>query len=72
MQQPPDRRQRTTSSRREDTVVALNKLFLGDTDAAGNADATAWRTIGYNLDGLISTKNGTNHCKAQKAAHRRA
>ncbi|MFO0569842.1 MAG: hypothetical protein U0263_29600 [Polyangiaceae bacterium] len=51
-----------------DTVVALNKLFLGDTDYSGNPDPNAWRTIGYNLDGLISTKNGTNHCKYQEGA----
>ncbi|MBK7582248.1 MAG: hypothetical protein IPI67_18835 [Myxococcales bacterium] len=51
-----------------DTVVALNKLFLGDTDYSGNPDPNAWRTIGYNLDGLVSTKNGTNHCKYQEGA----
>lgn len=51
-----------------DTVVAMNKLFLGDTDFAGNPDPNAWREIGYNLDGIISTKTGTNHCKYQDGA----
>lgn len=50
------------------TVIAMRKLFLGDTDASGNPDINAWRKIGYNLDGLISTKNGTNHCKPQPGA----
>jgi len=50
------------------TVIAMRKLLLGDTDASGNPDPNAWRDIGYNLDGLISTKNGTNHCKPQEGA----
>jgi len=50
------------------TVVAMRKLLLGDTDANGNPDPNAWRDIGYNIDGLISTKNGTNHCKPEEGA----
>jgi hypothetical protein len=51
------------------TVVALDELFLGDTDpATGQVDSNAWRKIGYNIDGLVSTKNGTNHCKPVEGA----
>jgi hypothetical protein len=48
------------------TTIALNKLFLGETDRSGQADSSAWRDYGYNIDNLISTKTGTNHCKAQQ------
>ncbi len=44
------------------TVVGLNKLFVGETDRQGNTDPNAWRDYGYNIDGIISTKTGTNHC----------
>jgi hypothetical protein len=43
-------------------TLALNKLFLGETDRNGEADVNAWKSYGYNLDGIISTKTGTNHC----------
>ena len=51
-----------------DVVVAMNKLFLGDTGFDGQPNAQAWKTMGYNLDGLLSTKSGSNHCKPQKGA----
>lgn len=47
-------------------TVAVNKLFLGETDRAGNTDSTAWKDYGYNIDNLISTKTGTNHCKPKE------
>jgi hypothetical protein len=51
------------------TVIAVDQLFLGDTDPnTGQLDSNAWRHIGYNLDGLISTKYGTNHCKPVEGA----
>lgn len=66
--QPPAKGSGAPAAGSGDTVVAINKLFLGDTDFSGNPDPNAWRTIGYNLDGIVSTKNGTNHCKYQEGA----
>jgi hypothetical protein len=65
---PPDAPTGPAAAGATPTVIALNKLLLGDTDADGTANASAWRTLGYNIDGLISTKNGTNHCKPQTGA----
>jgi hypothetical protein len=48
------------------TTIALNKLFLGETDRNAQPDSNAWRDYGYNIDNLISTKTGKNHCKAQQ------
>jgi hypothetical protein len=48
-----------------DSVVSVNQLFLGDTDRFGNSDPMAWQLYGYNIDGILSTKTGTNHCKPQ-------
>jgi hypothetical protein len=50
-----------------DTVVlAMNKLFLGDTDRNGTASTTAWKKYGYNLDGKVSTKAAKDLCKPPK------
>lgn len=44
-------------------VLAINKLFLGDTDRNGNADPDAWKSYGYNLDNFKSTAASKNVCK---------
>ena len=41
---------------------ALKTLLLGDTTRAGQASPTAWKDYGYNLDGLVSTKDSTDVC----------
>src|SRR4051794_26238460 len=47
-----------------DTVFAVSKLYLGDVDRDGTADApNGWKHFGFNLDGFISTKTSTNLCK---------
>ena len=46
------------------TTLAINKLFLGDTDRNGTPSTTAWKDYGYDLDGYKSTKNSVTHCKA--------
>ena len=52
-----------------ETTLAVSKLYLGDTDRAGNASSSAWKDYGYNLDGIISTKSGTNHCQPVEGAN---
>jgi hypothetical protein len=66
--QPPANPGGPTAAGASITVIAADKLLLGDTDPSGYPNASAWRSLGYNIDGLISTKNGTNHCKPQAGA----
>ena len=47
----------------EGVVLAINKLFLGDTDRSGNPDPNAWKNYGYNLDNYASTVSSKNVCK---------
>lgn len=44
------------------TVLAVKVLYLGDKNASGQPDPNAWKSIGYDLDGLISKPTDTNHC----------
>ena len=41
---------------------ALHDLFLGDTDRMGVSSANAWKTIGYDLDGKVTTANSKDVC----------
>ncbi len=51
------------------TVLAISKLYLGDTDKQGNPDPNAWKSLGYDIDGIVSTPHGTNHCKPVDGAN---
>ncbi len=44
---------------------AIHHLYIGDTDPNPTymTDPAAWKTIGYNLDGLDTTAKSTNVCK---------
>lgn len=44
------------------TVLAVRRLFLGETTWEGEKDFDAWQLHGYNLDGVVSTSEGSNHC----------
>ncbi len=49
----------------DEVVFAIDSLDLGD------ADPEAWKNLGLNLDGLVSTIGGTNHCKLATGAEAR-
>lgn len=51
----PERPEGAAAGGSEIRTFALNKLMLGGDDA--------WKTIGYNLDGKVSTKTATDVCK---------
>ena len=53
------------------TVLAISKLYLGDTNKTGDTDPNAWKSLGYDLDGIVSTPHGTNHCKPVDGANPR-
>lgn len=53
----------------EPTTLAVTSILLGDTNPDGTPNPKYWEKIGYNLDGLISTKDGRNHCKPLRGAN---
>lgn len=59
----------TTST--EERVFALDALHLGEADRSGNKNPNAWKSYGYNLDGLttnVSDKNSPDLGKVCKRA----
>jgi hypothetical protein len=50
-------------------VLAFTKLFMGDSDRFFNKSASAWKGLGYDLDGLRSTKTDENHCRLVAGAN---
>jgi hypothetical protein len=49
---------------------AIHKLYLGDTDRMEVTSTTAWKSIGYNLDGLQTGPTDTNVCTPFMGANR--
>lgn len=45
------------------TVLAIHKLYLGDTDRNGTPSPNAWKLFGFDLDGKTSAKTSTDLCK---------
>ena len=46
----------------KETVLALHKLYLGAKDWSGHDDVGFWKSVGYDVDGLISDADSANHC----------
>lgn len=67
--QPPADPKMPTADGTSATTLAVRKLFLGDTDREGTPSAGAWKDLGFNLDGILSTKSGSNHCAPVKGAN---
>ncbi len=57
---PPNVGPATTSIAKR--AFALRVLTLGDTDRAGVASPTAWRSLGYDVDRVVSTEGSVDHC----------
>jgi hypothetical protein len=49
-------------------VLAVNKLFVGETGPDGTASNTAWRQYGFNVDGKVSTTASQDLCKPADGA----
>lgn len=60
--QPPASNGGRPGSGTAPTVFAVRRFYLGDTDRTGEVNGGAWRGYGFNLDGVLSTKHGENHC----------
>jgi hypothetical protein len=47
---------------------AVHQLYLGDTDRTGVTNSDAWKSYGYNLDNLVTTKTSTDVCSLAAGA----
>lgn len=56
----------TTSTTKR--TFALSQIHLGDATREGSTSATAWKSIGYNLDGKVSDSKSTDVCKRVSGA----
>lgn len=43
-------------------VVAMSKIWVGDTDGEFKPSRDAWKAFGHNIDGLASTPSDSQHC----------
>jgi hypothetical protein len=66
--QPPAKPDAPASTATEEMTFAVNTLQLGESDRSGVANKDAWKSYGYNLDGLISTKDSKDVCQRQAGA----
>jgi hypothetical protein len=53
-------------------VLAVSKMYFGDTDRDGVPSHKAWMAFGYDLDGKKSSKDSTDHCKIAEGAPKAA
>ncbi len=66
---PPEAPSSPTAPSGDAKTWAVSKIYLGDTTRDGTPDTKAWADYGYNLDGIVSTKTGSNHCTPQMGAN---
>jgi len=66
--QPPSEPDGPEADGNTPTVLAVSRLFLGDTDRDGNRSDDAWRQYGYNLDGRVSDAGDDDHCQPVSGA----
>jgi hypothetical protein len=61
--QPPPRPAEQVPGDGDGAVLAIRKLYLGDTDRTGAKSASAWKNFGFNIDGKVSVETSTDLCK---------
>ena len=49
-------------------TFAVRSLYLGDATRAGSASASAWKSLGYNPDGKVSSSRSTDVCQRVQGA----
>jgi hypothetical protein len=54
----------------EERTFALNALYLGEADRAGTKNKDAWKSYGYNLDGLVTVVNDPKAADLAKVCNR--
>jgi hypothetical protein len=60
---PPERPADAPAASGSGFAIGVRKLYLGGTDRSGSPNPSAWKDLGYNLDGLVSKAGSPNHCK---------
>ena len=64
---PPKPDATTTTSQTLETF-AIDQIFLGEADRSGSPSNEAWKDFGYDLDGLVTTKDSTDVCTLHAGA----
>jgi hypothetical protein len=64
---PPDAGITTSTSV---STFAVTQLLLGETDRDGGASTNAWKELGYDLDGRVTTMDSSGVCTLQLGANR--
>ncbi len=64
---PPARPDASLTSNTNTDTFAIDSIELGD-DKDGTRTATAWQFIGYDLDGLTTTRISTDGCRLEEEA----
>jgi hypothetical protein len=59
---PPDPPPGPSAQASASRTFAVTRLFLGDTQRDGTKSATAWKQLGYDLDGKASTRTSSDVC----------
>lgn len=52
----------------DEKTFAIDALYLGESDRKGVASNDAWKTYGFNLDGLATTRDSKDVCTRQASA----
>lgn len=61
---PPGRPEGAKPGDGSEVVIAINKLFLGDSNRDGTPNSqNGWKQYGFNLDGKVSEKGSKDLCK---------
>lgn len=66
--QPPAKPSAAAANLGDERTFAVYSLQLGETDRAGVKSTSAWKDFGYNLDGLVTTKESADVCTRVKGA----
>jgi hypothetical protein len=66
--QPPARPDGVPTTASGQRTFAVRALYLGDATRAGTASASAWKSLGYNLDGKVSNSRSTDVCQRAQGA----
>lgn len=66
--QPPGRPDAPATTASGVRTFAVRALYLGDATRDGAASASAWKSLGYNLDGKVSSSKSTDVCKRVQGA----